>query len=552
MSINETTGIPSVDAGALPGGRSLYVLVGVQSAVEFAVWVTVLVVAYERGGASATGLAVAAQLVPAAALAPIVTAAGDRFPRHIVLATGFAVLATMAAALAVALAADLPLAVVYVAAAAFTVALSATPGSIASLLVHHARSPKQLIHWNVGMTIGAATGSLLGPLATGLVLAVTAPWVAAATVAATCAATAAAVVRRLPRDDRPPSDLRLRQVAADSLDGLRYAVTTRATAAILGFTALAGVMVGAYDVILVALAFDLWGEGGSGTAILTATFFVGALVGSALTSRRFSWTLTTTTVVGAVLFTAPTVLVGQPSQIALVMALIAVIGAGYALVEIGTRTLLQRAGAETFTSRVFGVLDSTILVTSSVGAAGIGMLLSDADTDLTVVLVPLGLVSAVALTAAAASLRRLERSTGGVDPALVDALTAVAFLAPLPVPTLERLARGLGRRSTTAGTTIIRQGDAGNEFFVLLDGTASVIVDGAPAGQLTAPASFGEIALLHDEPRAATVTAATDCRLGVIGRAPFLDAIRRSTSSHRSALAVAAVHRREDPGDDAS
>jgi MFS family permease len=542
MSINETTGRPSVAAAELPGGRGLYVLVGVQSAVEFAVWVTVLVVAFERGGASATGLAVAAQLVPAALLAPIVTAAGDRFPRHLVLSAGFAVLAASAAALTIALAVELPLAIVYVAAAGFTVALSATPGSVASLLVHHARSPQQLIHWNVGMTIGRASGSLVGPVITALLLATTGPWVAAATVATTCAATAAFVGRRFPRDDRPPSDLRLRQVVADSLEGLRYATTTPATAAILGFMGLVGVMIGAYDVLLVAVAFDRWGEGGSGTAILTATFFVGALAVSAITRRRFSWTLTKTTVVGTMLLTVPIVFLGQSSPIVLVVGLIAALGAGHALVEIGARTLLQRAGAEMFTSRVFGVLDSTILVTSSIGATVIGMVLADAE--LTTVLVPLGLVSAVVLTVIASSLRQLERTTGGADPDLLHAIEGISFLAPLPLPTLERLAGGLGRRTVPGNTTIIRQGDAGTEFFVLLDGTAAVIVDDALVGHLTAPASFGEIALLHDEPRAATVTAVTECRLGVIGRTAFLDAVRRTVSSHRSALAVAAVHRR--------
>ena len=544
MSINETAGRRIADPGALPGGRGLNVLVGVHSAVEFAVWVTVLVVAYQRGGASATGLAVAAQLVPAALCAPIVTAAGDRFPRHLVLTAGFAVLAASAATLAVALAAELPLGAVYVPAAAFTVALSSTPSSVASLLVHHARSPQQLIRWNVGVAIGQATGSLVGPLITALVLATAAPWVAAGSVAVTCAVTAVAVGRRFPRDDRPPSNLRLAQVVSDSLEGLRYAATNRSTGVILAFTGLVGVMIGAYDVILVAVAFDQWGSGDSGAAILTTIFFVGALAASAIAGRRLSWTLTTTTVVGSLLLTVPIVIVGETSQIALIVGVIAVIGAGSALVEIGARTLLQRAGAETFTSRVFGVRDSMILVASSVGAAVTGTWLADAE--LADVLVPLGVVSSVVLTVAAFSLGRLERSAGSVDSDSVEAIVGVPFLAPLALPTIERLARGLGRRTVSGGATIIQQGDSGTEFFVLLAGTAAVFVDGAPAGRLAAPASFGEIALLHDEPRSATVTAVTDCRLGVIGRNTFLEAVHRSVVSHRSALAVAAVHRRSD------
>jgi CRP-like cAMP-binding protein len=80
---------------------------------------------------------------------------------------------------------------------------------------------------------------------------------------------------------------------------------------------------------------------------------------------------------------------------------------------------------------------------------------------------------------------------------------------------------------------------------VLLDGTVMVTVDGEVVDRLAAPSSFGEIALLHDEPRAATVDAATRCELAVIARRPFLDALRRSVTGHRTALAVAARHRRD-------
>ena len=125
------------------------------------------------------------------------------------------------------------------------------------------------------------------------------------------------------------------------------------------------------------------------------------------------------------------------------------------------------------------------------------------------------------------------------------ALRAVPFLQPLTLPTLERLAGGLDIRTVRAGSTIIRQGEPGEEFFVLLDGTATVSVDGELVDRLATSSSFGEIALLHDEPRAATVDAATPCELAVIARQPFLDALRRSVTGHRAALTVAARHRRD-------
>jgi MFS family permease len=533
----------ATDGGnSLPGGRSLFGVTFVHSIVEWSAWITVLVVAFQSGGAAATGLVVAVQLVPAALLAPVVTAAGDRFPRHVVLSVGFAVLAVSAAAIALALATDLPLGVVYACAAVFTVALVSTPGAVASLLVHHARSPMQLMNWNVGQSLMRAGGSLVGPAITAVLLAVTEPAIVFGAIAVTCALTAATIQARLPHDDRPTSTLRLRSILTDSIDGIRYVTTDRNPRRVIGFIAVTGLLVGAFDVVFVAVAFDQLGRGGSASAALTAAFAVGALAASVAVSRRLRWRLTTLTTIGVLLLSIPLIALGVPTRLLPVLVLVALLGSGNTFVEIGTHTMLQRVCTETMTSRAFGAKDSALLVAASIGAGLAGLVI--ADNDLTSVLALLGAGAAVVLVALSFGLRRAELAPPTTaDVAMVDTLRTISFLEPLPLPTLERLVRGLEHREVAAGCCVIAEGDHGSEFFILLEGAADITIVGDLADRVVAPASFGEIALLHDSPRQATVTVTEPSRLAVIQRADFLEAIRRSATSHQTALAVAQSYR---------
>lgn len=525
------------------GLHRLYALAFLHSVTEFSIWITVLVVAFDRGGANSAGFAVAVQLLPAALLAPVVTAAGDRFPRQIVLAVSFAVLAATSTCLAVALVADLGLPAVYASAAVFTVALGATPGTIASLVVYHATSTSLLMQANALLTSSVAAGSLVGPLLAAAVLAVAPAWVVATAIAGLCTVTAALIAWRQPVDDRPPpaTVTTARDVLADAIGGVHYVLTTPGLRWTVGVIAIAGLVLGALDIVFVAVAFEQLGGSGDTTGLLAAALAGGTLVAAIAVGRRLPTTLTTTSLVGALLLTTPLMALGVVERLAPAVAVAVAIGIGKALFEVATRTLLQRTCAETHTSRAFGTLDSADLVASSIGAVLAGALIADRDLGLT--LAVLGVGSAVALTAAAASLRRVERAATPVRPEVVTALRSVAFLGPLPFPTLERLAGGLDVRTVPAGATIVRQGDTGEEFFVLLDGTTTVSVDGRRVDRLTAPASFGEIALLHDEPRAATIDAETRCELAVIARQPFLDALQRSVTGHQAALAVAARHR---------
>ena len=112
------------------------------------------------------------------------------------------------------------------------------------------------------------------------------------------------------------------------------------------------------------------------------------------------------------------------------------------------------------------------------------------------------------------------------------------MLSVLPLPAIERLARGLEPVAVPAGDEVFRQGDIGDRYFVIEVGDADVIGDGRVVTTLGPGEGFGEIALLRRMRRTATVRASTDLRLQVLASEHFLSAVLGYTPSAREAGAV--------------
>jgi CRP-like cAMP-binding protein len=101
---------------------------------------------------------------------------------------------------------------------------------------------------------------------------------------------------------------------------------------------------------------------------------------------------------------------------------------------------------------------------------------------------------------------------------------------------LERLARSAREESVDAGTVVIREGADADDFFVLTAGEVDVTAGGESGveqslGMLTAPNYFGEIGLLEQRPRTATVTTITSCTMLRISGTDFVDALTTTTLS---------------------
>jgi CRP-like cAMP-binding protein len=109
-----------------------------------------------------------------------------------------------------------------------------------------------------------------------------------------------------------------------------------------------------------------------------------------------------------------------------------------------------------------------------------------------------------------------------------ETLASVPLFKQLRSEYLDRLARVVRERTYEPGATILREGEYGIAFFAIIEGHVEVLRSGveAPINRLGPGESFGELALLSDVPRIATVRAVDQVRCAVLQRLDFLDIVR--------------------------
>jgi MFS family permease len=509
------------------------------SMAENGTWVAILVYAYSRGGAVAAGLVATIQLIPAAIIAPVAAYAGDRFRRDRVLVIGYLLQAAAMGATAGALFADAPVWIVYTAATAAAVAVTITRPAQNALLPSVTSTVEHLTAANATSGVVEGAGIFAGPFIAGIILSISEPGTVFAAFAASSLVSAALVARLRVTDGgaMPRTRMPLGDVVRQTLGGFSVLRRERDVRLIVLILSTGIIVVGALDVLYVAAAIDLLDLGQGGAGFLTSAFGIGGIFGAAasvlLVGRR---RLTPSMAAGSLTLGTPLVTLGVLPSATAAPALIAAAGAGRSVADVAGRTLLQRIAPDVVLARVFGALEGLSMISLAIGSAAASVLIEALGVD--AALIVTGVVLPATLVLAWRRLLSIDREAAVPDEEVVSLLRGLPLFAPLPAPVIERLVANLVPLAVEPGTAFIVQGDAGDRFYLILDGEADVTVDGNPVSVQSAGDYVGEIALLRDSPRTATVTARTPMRLLALEREPFLQAVTGHPQSREAADAV--------------
>ncbi len=500
---------------------------------EYATWIALLVYAYARGGAGEAGLVAVIQLIPAAVVAPFAAFASDRFRRDRVLFVDYVVQSVALGAAGLALATGAPVAVVYGAAIVASSTLTFTRPAHNALLPALTRSPSQLTAANVVTGVAQGGGVTLGPLIGGVLIAWSGPGLVFLAFAAAMLV-AATLVRHLHADVEalsPGERITAGAVVRETFGGARALRDARESRLVLLVLSLGLVVLGGLDVLFVATAIDLLHMGEGGPSFLAAAFGVGGVVGAAasavLVGRR---RLTPPLAAGGLLLGAPVAGIAAVPSVAAAPAMLGLSGAGASVADVAGRTLLQRVSPDEVLARIFGIFEGVAMITIAIGSAAASALI--ATLGIRTALVVAGAFLPVVLLATARPLLAIDRHARAPDPHLLELLRGIPIFSPLTPPAIERLLAHLVRVEAHRGDVVIREGDPGDRFYVIDAGEVAVTTGGHLVGRRRPGEYVGEIALLRDVPRTATVTAMTDVTLYALERDVFLSAVTGHPRSH--------------------
>jgi len=514
------------------GLRRVLFAFGVFRPFESAQWIAILVYAYDRRGPGGIAVAAIVLLVPSAIVAPFLAHLGDAVDRERALGLGYLSQGITFGAVAIAIAMQTPDGVVLAFAAAANIAITSTRPVHLSILPDLATSPAELSAANSLTSTIEGIALLVGPVIAAVGLALTGPGLVYAW-GAVGLSVVGALVLMVDRRAHIGRAARAGRVG-DAWEGFRELRRRPGARLLLGFVAGETAVIGAVDALIVVLAFEVLSMGPSGPGALSAAVGVGGLVGAAgtiaLVDRdRLAWPF----LLGVLGVGIPLTLVAAVPGVAAAFVLLVISGMGKSVLDVTSRTLLQRGVDDDVLARVFGVQEGLNMVALGFGAS-VAPLLVTLLSPLSAFVV-VGLLLPMAALVGLGAIGRIDRSGIVVDPMDLELLRRTPIFEPLGPMALERAGRKLVRIELPPGTVVMRQGEPGDRFYLIALGEVEVVRSGALVAHLGRGDYFGEIALLRSTTRNATVTTTTQCSLRAMERHAFLAVMTGSPASEATA-----------------
>ncbi len=497
--------------------------------------IALAVYAYDEGGAAAVGLVGLVRVLPAFVAAPFAGVLGDRYPRERVMFLLSVARAAFMAATAAVLFVGGPIWLVYTLAGGVALVASMVRPMQSALLPQLARTPEELTAANLVLTTIESSGIFLGPAIGGLLLAATNTETVFAVAAASFLLSGLLV-----------AGIKVEAVAERAEEeggffreffaGFRAIGADRNLRLIIGLYGAQTLIAGALNVLIVVAALELLDLGDAGVGFLNSAVGVGGLLGAlaafALVGRQ---RLASDFGLGLILWGLPIALIGFFPRPPIALILLALVGVGNTVVDVAALTLLQRTVPDEVLTRVFAVVQSVFVATLGIGAIVAPLMI--AAIGIRGALIATGALLPVLAALLWTRIRALDAEARAPTRGL-ELLRAIPIFKPLSAPAIDQLASSLIAVSVSAGTEIIRQGEPGDRFYVIGSGEVDVLIDGRDQGRLGPGDHFGEIALLRDVPRTATVRATTPVELSALERDEFLSAVTGHAESAEAADAI--------------
>ena len=290
---------------------------------------------------------------------------------------------------------------------------------------------------------------------------------------------------------------------------------------------MAGFLGGGFQVITVILAIDVLKAGEEANGYLNAAIGIGGLLGAigagALVLRRG---MGLPLFLGAFVTGIGTIALGFATNLPFALLTIGFSSAGALIIDVIATTIFQRLIPDALRGRAFGILMAVTTLTAAAGAFLLPVLLTKFG--------PLNALGSMGILAVVITVIGIVMigSSGDRVPTPFEAtlarITHLPLFAGVPAARLEAAMHQVIEVPVTAGEAIVRQGEPADRFYIIESGSFTVTQAPAPGAepvvlrQLGPSEVFGELGLLYQMPRTATVTADADGRLLALERDDFL------------------------------